>query len=185
MKQLAFALFIATAWCATSGAAHAQTFAPAPNSNYTVDLDSADGRFSRWSANDISGVDGLQATMTVRRLGHDPQFAPSFQVRLINASGGGAFKIIGSNGALVATAQSWAGDKYIDNQTFVVAPQLDTPFHLEMHWAADNSISILIRTRTAEERHEVRLGAPPGRLEVTSSTGQVKLEELQLGRTSP
>ncbi len=69
-----------------SGAANAETFTPAPNASYALDLDTKDGNYSIWSANDLTGLNALRAHVTFARKGTHERFAPSFTVVVAGAT---------------------------------------------------------------------------------------------------
>ncbi len=171
-------------------AAHAAPFTPAPNASFVLDLDTRNGAFSEWRADDLTNLNALRAKLTVARLGDDPQWSPVFTITLKNQDSEARFQISAVKGLLLPTAQSSAAGKDIQRDLFLAPPTVGETFGLDVDWNADGTASIVIHTKAADglngfERHDVKLSGPPTQIEITDSTGEMTLDPLQLGRTAP
>lgn len=188
--SIAAAAIAATAGMGLAGPVCAQTFTPAGNASYTVDLDTQNGNFSVWRAKDLGGLNALRAKVVVSRLGKDSKWAPSFQIKLENANSHADLSIDGIKGLLFLHAQSWDGDKQVQDELFLMPPEVGETFGLELDWKADGSAVIVVHAKATEkvsgfERHEIKLSGAPSSLEVSGSTGEITLDPLQLGRVTP
>ena len=189
MRCAFFSLFAVLV--ASVAPAMAQTFTPAPNAVYLLDQDTQDGHFSIWSVKDLTGVNALRATVTVARLGIDKKWAPNFNIRLRNDTSRATLHISGVKGMMILYAESFVGDERVQQDMFLLPPEVGEKFGLEIDWKPDGSAVILVRSKAAAkaangyERHEVKLSGPATSLEVATSTGELTLDPLQLGSTSP
>lgn len=169
----------------------AETFTPGPGQTYLLDLDTADGNFSVWRADDLQGANALRAKVTFARLGLDKRWSPNFQVRVGDASMTVGLTVVGvKNKVLVTTLRTLRDNKVVGKEeSFLLGPEPGETFDLEIDWDASGRIAFLIRDRAAKaingfERHEARLDGPPTRVEIVGSTGEVLFDPLQLGRAA-
>ncbi len=191
MKQtVSIALVAALIGTTVNHSARAQSFAPAASANYTMDLDTQNGNFSVWQVNDLSAINALRSNVTIARLGQDPKWAPTFLIMLNSDAGRAELHISGLDGRLILTAESWVGEEQMQSEVFLLPPEIAETFGLDVDWSPDGSVVFVVRDKAAGkvngyERHVISLMGPPTTLEITSSTGQLKLDQVKLGRTTP
>jgi hypothetical protein len=206
----AFALAVAAGF---AGAAHAETFTPAPNAVYVIDLDTQAGAFSRWRLSDLTGFNALRGRVTFVRKGSDRQVPPVFRVALGDDQQQAWLQITAmpQSGPLIARVYRLEGQTEVDVLYFSATPNYREPFDLKIEWTPDGRVSFLLtsqaagtpidigpvqaggRARPAQpapasegaERREVFLGRAPTWLLIDNSTGEVTIDPLQLGWAQP
>jgi len=183
---------LALAFASLATAASGAQFKPAPNQTFTLDLDTQAGNFSLWRADDISRLDALRADIAFVRWRDDPKWAPSFHIDLVNGPESVNFTVIADRekNRLYTTLETWRGGKQLAQELYVFGPVLGEKFSLDLNWAADGTVTAVVRDRAAQamkgfERHVAKLGSAPTSLQIFNSTGEVKFDALQLGRTPP
>ncbi|NEX93733.1 hypothetical protein [Caulobacter sp. 17J65-9] len=172
-------------------AASAGEFKAAPNASYVVDLDTPDGNFSLWQADDLTGLNALRTNVTFARLGKDKTYAPHFAVALENDKGRvvlGASVLKGK--VMIVTLTTWQGDKQTAQEMFMLPPEPSETFALDLDWTPDGVVTAVIHSQATKdmngfERHQARLDGAPARLEITGSTAEVEFKPLKLGSTTP
>ena len=206
----AFALAITALF---ASAARAETFTPAPNAAYVLDLDTQAGAFSQWRLGDLSGFNALRGRVTFLRKGSDRQWPPVFRIALGDDQQQAWLQVtaLPHSGPLIVRTYRLEGQTELDVQYFTLTPNYREPFDLKIDWTDDGRVSFVLsslaagtgidiaplqggsRPRTAPaaaaqvgaERREVLLSRAPAWLLIDNSTGEVMLDPLQLGWAQP
>lgn len=170
------------------GAANAQSFVVAPNSSFTLNLDSEDGNFSLWKAEDLSGLSALEARVTFVRKGSHRQWMPTLMVAIEGQTSTALFRVVSfrRRGELTVRTELIAQDSETVIQEFLFAPELGEEFDLRVEWTSEGAVVFTVHSRSAPlvdgfERHEVQLGQRPSSLRISNSTGEVNFAPLRLG----
>ncbi|MFO1018195.1 MAG: hypothetical protein U1E03_11395 [Hyphomonadaceae bacterium] len=171
--------------------AHAQLFTAAPNASFVLDLDSADGNFSLWQANDLTGINTLHARATFVRKGEHRRWAPTFSISASGESDRAAitFTAAPRSGPLLVEVALWRNGEKSAEEMFLLPPAFEEPFDIHVEWTEGGLVTFTVFSRAAQavsgfERHQVDLGQAPTSIRITGSTGEVLLDPLQLGQTT-
>ena len=183
------AVIAIVAGVATHGPAHAQTFAPAPNAVYQIDLDTPDNHSSRWRLNDLTTINALKTRVKIKRLGPIGEYSPAFTIQILTAKSYVGLAIHEVGDRLSASLESGTTTP-LHTDVFALSPKINETFEVEMEWKPDGPVSIAISTNMTDpasgaERHEAKMIGEPVRLEVAAGTGQMVLDPLQLGHVAP
>lgn len=160
MRVLACAS-LALAIAAMASPAAAQDFTPAPALGRSyVDLDSADGRYSRWDLGDLCGVNAVEGTLTVPRAG-----AESYFVIAVLTQGRSADVAFAAADGGASLAGEWGVDGEPDGSTNT-SVSLNTETAFSLQWTASGSVTF----RVGDAMRTYELGGAPQvlRLEVNS-----------------
>lgn len=166
-----------------AGSASAQTFEASPGfRNLSFDLDTFSGAYSTWEDSDLCGLSALRAIFTAPRLGGDNRWVPAvnFVVMRGNERVGVQFSAptrsrpFAANFVHFNTGQS--------ERIPLTAPlNLEQPTNVGFDWTADGAVTVTVGT----ESHTLRLSGPVEKIQISNSTGELKILELHLGHVGP
>jgi hypothetical protein len=168
----------------------ADTFTPLPHSRHMVDLDTGDGNFSVWEAQDLTGASSLRATFKINRVGADKKWAPTFKFQLFNGEKWVSFTLTGFAGKtlLMPSVEKSDGGK---GEFFMTPMTLGEAASLTLSWTPAGALTINLKSREAlsvspsGETHEASLGGAPTKFRLLGSTGEIEVTALELGTTAP
>ena len=181
MKAIAFA---AAALAILAGCASAETFVPLPVLGSTVlDFDTDAGKYSGWEVADLGSVNAVRLTVQVHRLGQDPRWAPTFNVRVSNGDHWAALRLesLDRQAPVAVVLASGEKDKPAVEAPLSAPLALDTPLEVAIDWTADGKVTI----RAGAQAKTVDLGGAPKSLSFTGSTGEIEFNPLKIGRVTP
>jgi hypothetical protein len=160
-------------WSASVGA---QTFSPASNQNFALDLDTGDEHFSNWNDDDLGSISGLKATMEVDRLGKGPKWLPTFLIAVTTKEGSFGLKLLAEQWKPPIAAYTIVQSKNANaiDQQIAVGQKID----LEMDWSMPGKLIFHI-----DDGKSVELGlpGPVTGIRISASTGELKVSSLALG----
>jgi hypothetical protein len=170
----------------------AETFRPLPNTAALIDLDTGDGNFSAWEAQDLSGANGLRAHFRINRLGTNKKWAPTFKFKLGNGQKSVSFSITGLAGKkLLIPSIKHSASAQAKDEIFVTFLEVGQTADLTMTWTVGGGVTINLRspqslaTSQTGETHTAKLGSAPDKFSLTGSTGEIEVMSFQLGTTAP
>lgn len=189
MRRMTTILLACGVLGAGPAAAWAGPFAPAPLGSHRVDLDTAAGAFSIWSTDDLTGVNALRATFSMRQARTDKQWAPTFRFALKNGDESIEFRGAGGKPKqpLVLMLTHRKGGKVVSEESFMTFLMVDEVADLEIDWQPSGLVVVRLKSPQSlsisptGERHEMRMGAAPAGLEISASTGELEVSSLRLG----
>lgn len=184
-------LAAAAALAAFIAPACAGEFTPNPLTSYLVDLDTPDQHMSAWRQDDISSLNALRATVKINNLvAPSGDMKPGFIFEFSNGEETAALYITGNwkNNHLAATLDHHLGKTDTkEGGLFLSSMLLETrkAFELAIDWNADGKLTATITGPKGPETLSVQLKAAPKQLEILSANGEIELNPIKLGRTSP
>lgn len=160
--------------------AQGQSFTATPGQQFYMDLDSRDGAFSEWRHLDISSMSAGVGELEIRRLGAHELFFPYFAIRVETDAEYAGLSLSAPPGQppLVVKRTRCRKGK-APEETVVpdkVAVREKTP--IRMFWSND-SFSLQVGSQPPQR---FALSRPPKRLIISSSSGELKIHGLTLGR---
>lgn len=178
LHTLAFSLSVILATVSVTPLSTAQEFVVAANQTFYLDLDSLDGAYSQWRQEDTASLTSLRAKVRVPRLGNDEKYVPAFTIvvrnRTTEHSAGVQLYSPDRKPPLVFR------DVRQDNYSYVgfdKRVKLDEIVDIELNWATPNVLIIKVNGETKK----LELPSPIDSIAISSSTGQLKIEPLELG----
>lgn len=188
MKSMILAAGLAVLTLATGAAAgaQAQAFTAAANSRFTLDLDTAAGNYSEWSARDLSGLDAMRAKVTIARLVPDKRWRPVARIVVGGRLEEAAFRVVSrTDGApLEVSVMRLREGKVVGEVIALPTVRPDEVFRLEAQWTPAGLVTfVLTSTATGPggAKASIQLDAAPTAVTAMVSTGEVKLAPIELG----
>ncbi len=161
------------------------SFIPATGQTFYLDLDTAEGAFSQWRHDDLSGLCALHASIRVLRLRNDPKWLPGFTIWLQDKEVDYRRKRLGlqfwtkdRKAPLGVRIIQFDGPKPVGVQSSSTTVSLDATVQVEMVWLPPQSVTIRIGQN---ETHSLNVSWRIERIAITGSTGQMKIDPLVLG----
>jgi hypothetical protein len=166
-----------------SAQAHA-SFKPGIGQRFYIDLDSAEGAYSEWRHDDLSGLCALRASLRVLRLRQDTKSLPGFTIWLQEGPVGAKTRRLG--------IQFWAkqskpplqiriieddGPRLVGVHDLTATVGLDVDVSVDVFWLP-KSVIVKIganETHTFSRQWEIK------HLAITAATGELKVDPLVLG----
>ena len=165
-----------------------QSFIPAAGQTFYLDLDTAEGTFSRWGHNDLGGVSAMRATVRIPRLRKDPKWNPAFTLWLEQNETVQARHKIGlqfvapdREPPLVISVVQGEDGELVSTETLDRTLALNESLIVEMTWLTPHVVKIRFRD---SEVHEVNIPWSIDSVGVTASTGELIIDPLELGGPS-
>jgi hypothetical protein len=160
-------------------------FVPAPGQRYYLDLDSADGRGSRWRLDDIRNLCVLHATIRIPRVGKDIRARPDFWIQLQNDAPDAESKRVGielwtqtHQAPLDIRVFQYYGSDMMTSESSSVRLSQDVDMPVVFVWMPDRSVVIRIGQT---ELHHLKVSWPIERIGVGSGNGEMIVNPLVLG----
>ena len=182
-----FTCFVVAACIA--GMATAQTFVAAPNISFVLDFDTDDGAYSSWRADDLSGLNAMEARVTFLRKGKHKKWVPSFSISLADEADRATLSVtaLPKSGPLVMRTETSSERGDDPFPVYALPPEFGEEFDLLVEWNDQGLVVFTVYSKAAEtmngyERHEVQLDHAPNKLRISVSTGEVMFDPLRLGR---
>lgn len=174
---------------APPASALAGPFAPVPRGSHKVDLDTAAGAFSIWSTDDLTGVNALRATFSMRQARIDKQWAPAFRFALTNGDEAVEFRGLGGKPKhpMVLMLTHRKGGQVVSEEAFMTFLMVDEVADLEIDWQPSGLVVVRLKSPQSlsisptGETHEARMNAAPTGLQISASTGELEVSSLRLG----
>lgn len=165
------------------GSASAQTFEASPGfRNLSFDLDTFSGAYSKWEDSDLCGLNALRATFTAPRLGRDGRWVPA-----VNFLVGRGTERVGVQFSAPTRSRPFVAN-FVHFNTGqresipLTAPlDLEQPTSVAFDWTADGAVTV---TAGLESR-TLHLSGPVEKIQISNSTGELSVQQLQLGHVGP
>ena len=164
-------------------------FSPSAGQAFFLDLDSAVGAFSTWRNDDLGTMNSMRAVLSVPRLRKDSSWAPIFSIGLENNENEAArnnlwLQLIAVNGKTPMKVRLFGhiGGKPIQETPFQTTVQLNEDLDVVINWGADQIVTVIVGSA---ETRAIRIPWQIKSAVASSSTGQLKITRLLLGRLEP
>lgn len=183
-RAVAAAAVLAIVLHANAQADPRSTFTPAAHSSFDLDLNSEAGHYSHWESSDLSEINALRASATVRRLGDDPRWAPAFNFAVVSDSDEYMVQIVSADRATLtgATIKHLVSGRVVDTQNWGFVAAMNQALEVRIDWTASGLVSFSAGGREAPP---MQLAGPVKTIEINSSTGELNLRDVRLGATAP
>ncbi|MGC2197966.1 MAG: hypothetical protein WA628_25065 [Terriglobales bacterium] len=184
--------FLGTAIAQNPTDALFNAFQPAPSQRFYLDLDTAEGKYSQWSTDDVGTLNAIRASLVVKRLATHAHWMPSFVLAL----GKNAPDRLGQLSNSVSLQIS-SPDRHpplelrivrYDNGYKTVDEKLDKTLEVneklevELFFAMPDTIVLNLGSAGVRK---VKVPWKPGSVIVTGSTCEVMIDPLELGTVNP
>ena len=164
-------------------------FVPSPGHAFYLDLDSAAGAFSTWRNDDLGSMNSVRAVLRVPRVRKHSSWAPVFSIGLENNENDAArnnlwLQLVAVNGKTPMKVRLFGhiGGKPIQETPFQITLPLNEDLDVAISWGTDQVVSVTVGNA---ETHAIRIPWQIKSTVVSSSTGQLKINRLLLGRVEP
>jgi hypothetical protein len=164
-------------------------FSPAPSQTFYLDLDAPPGAFSRWRHDSLGPLDALRARLRVPRIRKDGKWKPTF---VLYVQGNDDSKLADELGLQIYAMDDkfpmrmrLAGrlhGKPIEEIPLQTMLRIDEELKVEMTWASPHAITFLIGTT---ETRTIKVSWSVCKALITASTGELKVDSLELGTVKP
>lgn len=180
---LAFCSFAALGQDQIQGPRAEILFKPAQGQSFYLDLETAEGKYSEWRHEDVSGLCALHASVRIIRLRTDVRWKPTFSIWLAERGKGNQARQLGLQFLTKFLTPPLETRLVLQNSPtshmeheLKTNVKLNQAVPLEIAWA-DHSVLINV------DQESVRLPVPweIGTITVSASTGEMKVEPLILG----
>lgn len=166
------------------------SFVRAPGQKFYLDLDTKEGKFSQWRHDELGSLTGLRATVSIPRVGRDPNFAAVFAFLLQETESTNKGQVLGlqlgvfdnKDSLMFHVVHAKNGEPIQVSERLQKRVNLNETVNIEIDWATPGTISIKVGET---EMH--RLDAPwtIQSVAITASTGEMKVDPLVFGRVEP
>lgn len=164
---------LALAIIAIASPVAAQDFTPAPALGRSyIDLDSADGRFSRWDLGDLCGVNAVEGTLTVPRIGPGRAY---FLIAMMTQDRAADIAFMTMDGG-ASLAGEWGVDGQPDGSTNT-SIGLNTETSFSLQWTTSGSVTF----RVGDAIRTYELGSTPRVLRLEANSGETMFA-VSIGR---
>lgn len=178
------ALVLTTAlFCSTIGpAAEADDFVRTNKHDVTLEVKAGYFDYQQYQ---LAGHDYsvLRGRATIQKIERGSQWVPVFGFGV----GTGAENMVvlqtrfdGKERPTVALLLFKSG-KEIDKLPFGIAPELGTPFDVELRWTPTGTVKAMLRVGKAADERKLDLGLRPSELRLLVSGGRIEVAPLELG----
>jgi hypothetical protein len=161
------------------------SFVRAAGQTYYLDLDTAEGAYSKWRHDDLGGLCALQASVRIPRLRKHVKWRPTFTIALEDSAVAGKTKLVGLQIGTVTgkppldiRVLQLDGSDMVTSEISNTRLGLDAAIPVEMVWLPEHSVVIKIGEN---ETHRLKIPWQIERISITASTGQMKIDPLVLG----
>ena len=169
-----------------------KAFQVAPNQHFYLDLDSAEGSYSQWRNDDLGTLNAIRASVTIKKMSTHIKWLPTFFVALAKNAPERASESPDS-----VRVQLWSPDRrpplemrivqYHNGQ--IVAEEklgktleLSEKMDIELFFVAPDTIILNLGSAGIKK---VKVSWKPTSAVVIGSSGQMKVEPLELGTVNP
>ncbi len=159
-------------------------FVAAAGQTYYLDLDTKEGAFSEWRQDDLGATTALRATVSIPRIGSDPKCLPGF---LILLRGGGqshdsdiGVQIVapqGSSTMTVKVVQGTPDGTFGEKSQVTNTLGLNEKIDIAMDWSTPGIVTIKVGANS----YTLKTSSPIERMQITASTGEMKVDPLTMG----
>jgi hypothetical protein len=160
----------------------AQEFVVAPGQTFYLDLDSPGGKFSEWRHEDVKSLSGLRAVVRVPRIRKDSKWLPAFTISLESNDDENSANALGLQ---LATGRNKKpplsirligrlNGKPIEAIPLQKSLALDEKVAIEMSWPTPKAIVVTV----GDESHTINVPWTVGKVVISGSTGEVKVDPL-------
>jgi hypothetical protein len=158
----------------------AQEFVAAANQTFYLDLDTRDGAFSQWRQDDTTSLTNLRGKVRVPRIGRDNKYTPAFTIAVHNraAQGSAGVQLYCPDRKPLLAFRDIQEAKY-SYVGFDRRVRLDESIDIELNWATPKVLII----KVAGETKKLELPWPIDSIVISASTGELKIEPLELGHS--
>ena len=179
--------------------ASADNFVANPQTTYLIDLDTPDQHMSEWRLTDVGSINALRATVKVNGLiAPSGEIKPGFMFTFINGDENATFYVFGNwkDQTLLLSLQHSRGGKDVADGGILMSSLLPNfkvgkPFELAIDWTAEGKLTATVSGYTkldgtpGQEGMTIKMAAPPKQIAVDSTTGEIELNTLKLGQSTP
>jgi hypothetical protein len=166
----------------------AQSFAPATNQTFYLDLDTAAGAYSQWRHDDLGSLSGMRATIRVLRIREDARWAPDFSLWLQDTATGKEqhrlavrFFAHRQRTPLTAEVAQIERGKLVSSEKLNTTIGLNESVAVQIDWATPHSVRIKIGD---SETRRVDVPWSINNAGISVSTGELEVDPLVFGSIS-
>ena len=161
------------------------SFVPDPGQTFSLDLDTATGRYSNWRHNNLGAVSALLATIRIPALRKDAKWRPVFSVWVQKTESGHVLDRVGIQfftrtqefPLAIRVVRTEAG-KLTLTETSAKEVKMNEAVTVQILWTTPNIVTIKIGE---SETHNVKIPWSIDSVEIAASTGEMKLDPLIFG----
>jgi len=165
----------------------AQSFVPAAGQSFYLDLDTYNGHASAWRHSDLAMLTALRATVSVPRIGQDPNYLPAFTIALegdATASGGNGAGVecFAQNNQLpiICRVVEFKGGTTVEDYKFQETLNLSQKVDIEISWATTGSVII----NFGSESYTAQVAWSVASVSDSSSTDELIADPITFGSLS-
>ena len=185
-------LLLGTALAQSPTDALFKAFQAAPNQHFYLDLDSAEGAYSQWRNDDLGTMSAIRASLVIKRIATHIKWLPTFSISLAKDAPERASETPDS-----VKVQIWSPDRrpplemriiqYHNNQ--IVADEklgktleLNEKMDIELFFVMPDTIVLNLGSTGIRK---VKVPWKPKSAVILGSSGQMKVDPLELGTVNP
>jgi hypothetical protein len=178
LHTLALSLTLLLAMSSVTPFSMAQEFVGAANQTFYLDLDTQEGAYSQWRQDDTASLTSLRAKVRILRVGKDKRYAPAFTIAVQNRTTkySAGVQLYSPDRKPLLVFRDIRQDKY-SYVGFDRRLKLDEPIDIEMNWATPKVLIV----KVGGETKKLELASPIDSIAISASTGELKVEPLELG----
>jgi len=179
--------------------AAAATFTPNPQATYLIDLDTPDQHMSEWRLMDVGAMNALRVTVKVNGIvAPTGEIKPGFIFTFKNGDEDASFYILGNwkDQTLLFSLQHSrggkdAGDGGIFMSSLMPSFKVGKAFELAIDWTPDGKLTaavsgyVKLDGAPGEESMSVKMATLPKEIAIDGTGGEIELNTLKLGQSTP
>jgi hypothetical protein len=180
-----------------SVSATAANFTPNPQASYVLDLDTPDQHMSEWRLTDLGTINALRATVKINGLiATRGEIKPGFLINFTSGDETVAVYVLGNakdHNFMVFLTHNRGKEDIKDGGMYICSMLLamEKPFELAVDWTPDGKVTATISGykkldgTSGSEPLEAQMTKPPQQIAINGTGGEIELNPLTLGHTSP